>query len=718
MAAMFVALPSAIAFGLSVYSPLGESYAGFAALSGILGTILIGLVSPLAGGTPRLISAPCAPAAAVLSVFVLEEVRRGSFSYQQIPILVGIAVLIAGLFQIILGLLGGGRLIKYIPYPVVAGYLSGLGLLLILSQLPRVLAISSEGSLLGDLQSLHRSPISPLIGLVTVVSMVLAPKFFKKIPPTIFSLIVGVVTYWTLSLFYVELRTLENNHYVVGPIMPEGEGLHSQIAANLTNLNLINASSWRTLFIPSITLGFLLSIDTLKTCLVLDVYSEKRHDSNRELLGQGLGNCVSSVFGGIAGAGTLGASLVNVSSGAKSKLSGFFVGVLSLVSILFFSNLISWIPVSALASILIVIGFRMIDWKSVGLLRNQATLFDFFVILCVVISAVSTSLLLAAGVGIILAILLFLRDQVRSSVVRRSFLGNQKFSKKRRLPSELDELLKKGDQNIIFELQGQLFFGTTDQLLSLVEPYLNKVRNMIFDFRRILNLDFTAVNLLKQIHQRLANAGGTLILTSVPQKLSTGQNVQVYLESFGLSNSTPNLKFFEELDEAIEFVEDEILHESNLEPIRRIPYLHLRQFEFFLPFPKDLIDQFETFTSELKIQENEVLFKKNDISDQMYFIRKGSIRILLPLDATRFHHLATFGKGDFFGDMAFLDSEPRSADAIALEETMLYVVSRAKFDEFVHSHPKFGYLFFESLSYILSQRLRLNHLELSALQEN
>ncbi|MDZ4727407.1 MAG: SulP family inorganic anion transporter [Leptospira sp.] len=717
-AAMFVALPSAIAFGISVYSPLGESYAGTAALSGVIGTIVIGLFTPLLGGTPKLISAPCAPAAAVLSVFVLEQVRRGHFSYQQIPIIVTIAVLLAGLFQIGLGLLGGGRLIKYIPYPVVTGYLSGLGILIILSQLPRIFSMSSEGSLLGNLDTLNSNPIPPIIGFASIATMFIMPKLSKKIPPTIASLISGIIVYWILSFFFEELREIKNNHFIVGPIIPEGESLFASFGKNLWNLGMITISSWRTLFIPAITLGFLLSIDTLKTCLVIDVYSEKRHDSNRELIGQGIGNCASSVFGGIAGAGTLGPTLVNLVSGAKTKWSGFFVGLFALVTILFFADLLTWIPVSALSGVLIVIGLRMIDWKSVGLLKSSNTIFDFFVILCVVIAAISTSLILAAGVGILLAILLFLRDQVRSSVVRRSFLGNQKFSKKRRLPSELDELEKKGDRNIIFELQGQLFFGTTDQLFNMLEPYLPKAKNIVLDFRRVLNIDFTAVNLLKQIHSRLASTRGTLILASVPLQLSTGQNMRQYLESFGLSENTPHLSFFNELDEALEFTEDQILHEANLDLTKNIPFLHLHQFEFFEPFSESSITQFETYISELRILPGEIIFRKSDVSDKMYFIRKGTVRILLPLDGNRVHHLATFGKGDFFGDMAFLDKEPRSADAIALDEALLYEISREKFDEYVKENPEFGYLYFESLAYILSKRLRLNHLELTALQEN
>ncbi|WP_411823427.1 SulP family inorganic anion transporter [Leptospira sp. 'Mane'] len=716
--ATFVALPAAIAFGINVYSPLGQSFAGQAALSGVIGTIIISLITPLLGGTPRLVSAPCAPAAAVLSVFVLDQMRKGQIGPVYIPLLVAITILFAGGLQILLGFLGGGKLIKYIPYPVVTGYLSGLGILIIFSQLPRFLGMSSVGNLLGDIDSLQANPIPPIIGITTILGMVFLPKLIKRIPPSVMALVTGVLIYWVLSFFYQDLRIFTNNRYIVGAIIPEGENLFSNSLKNFSHLNELGVVHLKSVLLPGFTLALLLSIDSLKTCLIIDVYSKNRHDSNRELVGQGWGNCASSLFGGIAGAGTLAPTIVNIASGAKSKWSGFFVGLFSLITIFFFAGILKWIPVSALAAVLIVVGFRMIDWKSVGLLKNKSTVFDFFVILCVVVAAISTSLILAAGVGIGLAILLFLREQIRSTVIRRHFLGNQKFSKKRRLPSELEELEKWGSRNSIFELQGQLFFGTTDQLFHHLEPYLQTSKNIILDFRRVIHIDFSAVNLLKQIHSRLQYKGGTLILTCLPGTLTTGQEIRNYLNSLGLTDSTPNLKFFDELDDALEFIEEEIIAESNLDSSKGNVLLHLDQFEFFEPFPKDLVLAFEKFTRSIQCLPGESVFHKGDINDEMFFIRKGEIRIDLPLDGNRMHHLATFAKGDFFGDMAFLDKEPRSANAIAVDECLLYGVSRAEFDLYVKEVPEFGNLFFESLAYTLSKRLRLNHLELTALQEN
>lgn len=145
-AAMLVAMPSAIAFGLIIYAPLGAEFSGRAAIGGIMGTIVIGLLASIFGGTNRLISAPCAPAAAVLAVFVTEVLKKGTVPADMIPVYILMIGLIVGIVQIILGKMGGGTFIKYIPYPVVAGYLSGVGILIFIGQVPKLLGLPKDVS--------------------------------------------------------------------------------------------------------------------------------------------------------------------------------------------------------------------------------------------------------------------------------------------------------------------------------------------------------------------------------------------------------------------------------------------------------------------------------------------------------------------------------------------------------------------------------------------
>jgi SulP family sulfate permease len=293
LAAMLVALPSAIAFGVTIYAPLGGSYAAYGALAGIVGATALGLVSPALGGTQRLITAPCAPAAAVLSAFAIEFMQAGTSPESILFLLVAVGLL-AGALQVAYGATGLGRLIKYMPYPVVSGYLSGVGLIIIGSQVPKLLGVPKE---------LHfwEAVTMPatwqwqgvVVGVVTTLVMVGAPRVTKLVPAAILALAAGVGTYFGLGLIDGNLLVLEGNRLIVGPMGGEGGSFTEAFAGRIDAVKGLDLTQLKSLLVPALTLSVLLSIDTLKTCVVLDALTRSRHNSNRELIGQGLGNLAS-----------------------------------------------------------------------------------------------------------------------------------------------------------------------------------------------------------------------------------------------------------------------------------------------------------------------------------------------------------------------------------------------------------------------------------------
>ena len=720
-AAMLVALPSAIAFGLIIYAPLGAAFSGKAVIGGIMGTIAIGIIAPVFGGTKKLVSAPCAPAAAVLSVFVSELIHKGTIPLDVIPLYITLVSFLAGVVQLIAGNLGGGKFIKYIPYPVVAGYLSGVGVLIVIGQVPKLLGLPKEASSVHGVMQLNIWRWeSIVIGVFTIVVMIFAPKIIKAIPASIVALLSGVLCYFGISLINPLLLSSTQNPFIIGAVSVSIPDLYNAFTHQWGSLSLIDPAVITYSLVPILTLTVLLSIDTLKTCVVLDALTQNRHNSNRELIGQGLGNMVSASLCGIPGAGTMGATIVNINSGAKTKFSGVFVGIAALFVLLVLGSLIAWIPLAALAGILIVVGYRMVDKKSFALLKHHSTRFDFFVILAVIISAVGFSLLTAAGVGIAFAIVLFLREQIRSSVIRKKFFGNQMFSKKIRLSDEVAILEKRGHESIILQLQGQLFFGTTDQLLCELDPYLKQSKFILLDMRRVQSIDYTAVNMLKQILARITKRSGYLMFASVPMSLPSGQNVKKYLKNLGLIE-TENLKFFDDLDSALAWTEDEILREENYLSMHADKVLELSEIELFKDFSHDALKNLAACMVEKSFKPEELIFGVDTPeaeSDKMYFIKKGTVKIVLPLSGGLTYHLSSFTKGGFFGDMAFLDKGKRSANAVADGHVILYILSRGKFNELSTEYPEIAGKFFEKMALVISRRLRQNNIELKALQEN
>ncbi|MBF2052792.1 MAG: SulP family inorganic anion transporter [Candidatus Sericytochromatia bacterium] len=299
LAAMLLVLPAALAFGVTVFAPLGPDYAAQGAFAGMLGAAVLGLLAALLGGTQGLISAPCAPAAAVLAALTLERMQLG---HEPLVILLQLTLIgmLAGLFQVLFGLLRWGRLIKYMPYPVVSGYLSGVGLLIIFSQLPKFLGLKA-----GDLKSVLFQPLiwhwqSLLVGSITVMTMLWASRLIRMIPPVILALISGLVSYQILAALDPALRRLQGNPLIVGlPPLTEGNGLQS-LWLRWQAFQMPGPEFLQTVLVPALTLAVLLSIDTLKTCLILDALTRRRHDSNRELLGQGLGNFLTALLARIS----------------------------------------------------------------------------------------------------------------------------------------------------------------------------------------------------------------------------------------------------------------------------------------------------------------------------------------------------------------------------------------------------------------------------------
>jgi len=716
---MLVALPSAIAFGVTIYASIGPAYAGLGALAGILGATALGLVAPSLGGTNRLITAPCAPAAAVLSAFAIELVQHDVDPMFIVLMLTALG-LVAGLIQLLLGFMGIGSLIKYIPFPVVSGYLTGVGLIIIGSQIPKLL-----GAFGG--QSLWRTLISPetwqwqsaLIGVVTASVMLGAPLLTRAVPAAILGLLAGVLTYFGLAHFVdPSMLVLEGNKLIIGPLGGSASSMFEAITGRWRDIGELKLSQIGSLMGTALTLAVLLSIDTLKTAVVLDALTRSRHDSNRELVAQGLGNVASACAGGMPGAGQMGATLVNLASGGQTRVSGVVEGVLSLIAFLALGAFIAWIPVAALAGILIVVGIRMIDSHSLHLLQSQWTMLDFAVIVVVVGVALGYSLIAASAVGIALAMLLFIREQLGSTIIRNKVDGGNRFSKRIRLGHEMDLLERRGDRTVIVELQGSLFFGTKDQLYSSLEPELGKRTYIVLDMRRVQSVDVTAVHLLTQIRDSLIERGAFLIFSDLTHTLPNGRNIADLFDQMGLTTTTDHVKVFPVLDDAVEWVEDQLLGD-NLLQAAELPPLEIYELDVFSDAKEEALIALVECLQRRSVAKDDRVFSSGDPADQLYLIRKGAVRITVPVpgkDISR--HRLTYGRGDFFGGLSFISRASHfSSDATAVEDTELYVLRREDFEMLREQHRRLAFHLIEALARVLAMRLSYADKELLAMQD-
>lgn len=717
LAAMLVALPAAIAFGVTIYAAISPGYAAMGALAGIIGATVIGLVAGTLGGTDRLISAPCAPAAAVLSAFAIELVRQGIAPGTIVLLLVMLGIL-AGVIQMLLGFVGVGRLIKYVPYPVVSGYLSGVGIIIISSQIPKFVGVPRGTGLLDALLSPGLWNLNGFtVGFATVSVAVVAPRLTQKVPGTILGILAGIATYFALATQNEALLTVTDNPLLVGTLGVAPGGYLASITDRWHELGGLHVAEIASLFGSALTLAALLSIDTLKTCVVVDQLTRSRHDSNRELVAQGAANVAAAIVGGIPGAGTMGATMVNINSGAKTRASGVLEGVFSLAAALILSAYIAWIPVAALAGILIVIGFRMIDSEPLRFIESRATVFDFAVVVSVVLVALTVGLIAASAVGVAMAIFLFLREQIGGSVVRHKVYVNQMSSTWHRPEAEMRVIAQKGDQAVVFELQGSLFFGTTQQLYTDIEHELSTRNYVILDLRRVQSVDVTAAHMLLNVRAAMQERGAILLLSGVREVLPNGRNLREFLEQMKIVQADDaTVRIFPELDNAIEWVEDRLLGERESAPEEETP-VQLHEMDLFNHHRDETIKDLEAKMEQRFYKAGATIYSPGEDGREIFWIRRGTIRILAPLGAGKSRHIASFGRGDFFGGLAFLDGGARSNDAIASTDTEVYVLTRETFYKLSEEHKKLAFNLIAAIARTLAIRLRHADTEMTMLQE-
>lgn len=712
LAAMLVALPSAIAFGVTIFAPLGGSLAAQGAIAGIIGATVLGLISPVFGGSTRLISAPCAPAAAVLSALAVTFTQQG-IPAASVLLLLSLIALLAGIIQIGFGVLGIGNLIKFIPFPVVSGYLSGVGLIIIGSQVPKFLGMPSGTHLIDALITPSGWLWQPiLIGAVVMATMILIPRVTHAIPAAIVALLAGISCYFVLAWFNPALMSTQNNPLLVGSLGGDSGGLMESLYQHWHVMAALDPNYLIKIFLPALTLAALLSIDTLKTCLVVDSMTSTHHQSNRELMGQGLGNIASSLVGGIPGAGTMGASLINISSGGTTKLSGFMTGIFSLAAFLLLAPLIAWVPVAALAAILIVIGLRMIDTHSLKFFFNPATRLDFVVILTVILVAIFGNLISASGVGVALAILLFIREQTRSSVVRNRFEGKEYFHKHSLRVQSVESIVQNANQSVIFELQGSLFFGTANKLQQVLEKEIGERKFVILSMRRVQSLDITATHVLEQIKDRLEACDAYLVFCDIPKDLPSGLKMKRFLKDTGVVRSTNKAFAFKKLDEALDWV---ISHGEVASATPPQTEFDMFKMPIFSGQNKEAVRALEALMEVRSFNSGEQVFSAGKKDEELLIVRQGAIKVTVPVPGRDDYHLISCGMGEIVGGSGFLEGSAHITDAQALSDVEVYVLTRVNFELLSHHYPELALAIIKNMAVNLTFRLRATIAEMHAL---
>lgn len=726
MTASIVSLPLAIAFGVAAFAPLGPEYVAMGALAGLYAAIIGGAVASLFGGTPAQISGPTAPMSVVVTSVIVRLMKDpelaglGADPAEVILLMVAVTIVFGGLFQIALGMAGGGKLIKYIPYPVVSGFMNGIAVIIFTAQL-RPLLGTAKSTALGDLFAGH-APVcceTVIVGLVTVFVTLLAGRFVRMIPGALFGLAAGMAVYFVIGRWTSpHLLAAEANPLIIGPI-PSAVPTPRQMLTFFRLAGTIPAAKWGLILVPAATLGVLAAIDTLLTSVVADVVTRTKHNSNRELVGQGIGNVVSAVFGGLPVAGSTVVTMLNVNSGGRTPLSGIAKSLAVLLVMLLLGRLVQWIPMSVLAGILIVTAVKMVDTQSINLFRKKSAVENLVVILAVTIITVSVDLMIAVGIGLVISSFLFVKEQISKTIVRRKYTGDLVHSKKVRNSEEMKVLSEHGHRIRVYELSGSLFFGTCDKLHSEIEQDLESFC-IVLDFKRVSTIDLTGAHLIRQIVDRVQDNGNHLLLSHLdmpgdPDK----ERMRIFMEDLGIPEIVGTERIFHDTDHALEWAEDRLVEEVLTEERHRKELLALHDLTVFRDLDLRQLERVNRYLTPLAFEAGQDVFKEGDVGNGIYFILSGHVSVLADGAASPGVHrrLASFSKGVFFGDMAILEGQPRSATVRCNTDARLLFMAKTDFQELMEAEPRLATNMLMGIARELSSRLRMTTAEVRALAE-
>jgi SulP family sulfate permease len=533
-----VALPLALAFGVS--SGLGPS-------AGLYGAIFLGFLAAVFGGTPTQISGPTAPMTAVSMIMIagVLQTHDGNIDIA-LPIILTVFVM-AGLFQVVIGVAGLGKYIKYIPYPVVSGFMTAIGLIIIITNILPILGYYTENDLervqkfkpqaeeliienilkdeaeegllvledfretieraelisdeeimnealilakketsgvVGAIKSLPRALrainyMELLLALSTIFIIYGFKKITTKIPSTLVALLVISGVAMIAKLDYRPIEEIPNGFPMI----------------NFDIFNQFSFSSVSPYVFTAITLAFLGAIDSLLTSVVADNMTKTNHNPNKELIGQGIGNSIAGIFGGLPGAGATIRTVVNINAGGKTKLSGIIAGIFLLSILLAIGPVASKIPAAVLAGILFTVGVGVMDYKGIKAMPSMPAS-EVIVMIVVLLLSTFWNLVYAVGVGLIIASLVFMKkmgDAMEETSDVKTLKAETSWTDESNFPEEMKEKV------FIKHIKGPIFFGSTSFIQVLAKQIPSSASHVIIRMDRVPYIDQSGLYVLEDV---------------------------------------------------------------------------------------------------------------------------------------------------------------------------------------------------------------------------
>ena len=705
-----VSIGGNVAAGVIAFAPLGPDYLGEAILAGMLSSIVAGLFASLSGSAPGMIVGPQATAAMAFAALLSQLLATGHFEGRP-ELLLSLAfsaVVMSGSVQILLGAFRVGGLVKFMPYPVVAGIRNTTAILLITGQFWTFIGVEAErgADAAPFLETLGRvQPATVMVSLATALVTWKGARFLPKVVVPVAALVAGTALYYAFRLLMPgvalgqQLPRIEANlpgpDYLTSIFSGLGE------AATLGVLAAVITGA--------VAMAVLDSVASLITLVAYQGIADRRFPANSQLVGQGVGSVVSAVFGGLTAAASLTRTSISHGSGGRTRGSGVVNAMGVLILILVMARPLSWIPNAAIAGLIMVMGTSMFDGWVVGqakegLKSDAENTRDSWIavgqMVFVVLVGMLEGLVAAVGAGVALSVVVFVAQMSRSPIRRVRTGASVRSARRRARP--LTELLEAhGDRIAVIELEGTIFFGSCDSLAARAEALAKDgAEFVLLDLRRVHGIDPTGYQVLGQIYQRLKRRGSTISFSHVvPGHLN--KDIAQHLKLSGV----PDTRMFESVDRALEYFEEALLTKLGADALR-ISAWTVADFGKAWGLTGGECAVFERFVDRRVFEAGDVVVMEGDLGRSMFLISQGTADVTISIEGDRRSRLATFQQGTVFGEMALLDGEPRAARIEATAALEVFELTYEAFDRLHAEEHAAAMKIQTAVGRVLGKRLR------------
>ena len=626
-------------------------------------------------------------------------------TFQFIFVTIALTSILVGIFFFILGTLKLGKLVRFIPYPVVGGFLAGTGWLIVkfafIMTAGMGLSLDNVVSLF-DQATLHKWFPGLIFGLIMLISSRYT-KHYLLIPVLI---AIGITSFYAIMFFYgFSYTDLESNGYLLGPF-PEG-GLFQGLP-----LKYLSDFKWSIFLeqLPAIgTMMILNAISVLFNYSGLEIIIKKDLDLDQELKTTGIGNIIAGLGGAPPGHLSLGGTLLSISIGSKSKLTNIVIALLCAITLFFGSEVLSFFPRIILGGLLFNLGLSfLVDWLYSTWSRVPKT--DYTIILLIFLVIGTVGFLEGVITGLLMSVILFVVSYSKVEIIKHELTGKTFHSNVERSESLKNIIDDSGDQTLILPLQGFIFFGSANRLLERIKLHLQSqneknLKYLVFDFKQVTGVDSSTINSFNKL-RILAELDNFQVLfcNLTPQIISQ-------FEAEGLfANSLDFFLKFDDLDHGMEWCEEQIISETTIGSNKQKE--EIDEIKLFEEKFADLLIYFES----KDINQNTTLIEQGNDPDGLYFIKSGRVTVELRSSNNKIR-LKSMGTGTVVGEVSLYLKTQATASVISNTACKTYFLSHENFEKLNKEDPERAVELHTYIVKLLSDRLAKSNATIQALMQ-